>query len=171
MASDGSQDNNAVQPNGEAQERKKQISALLGDSTLRDLLIQKLTEGGHVARQNAPNQQKDTNMPGVNLFGSGGWPSFPAQLPFLPFHPQLAWGLPHNPPMAALVGSNQLPHGSALGSGQPGSSHEQGQEEKDYVDLLEEEEASELVQFEPAIDEEDTWNACETINSFIKEYL
>ena len=85
MVSDRSQDNNAVQPDGEAQERQKQIT-LLSNSTLRDLLIQKLAEGGHMARQNAHNQQKDTNMPGVNPFGSGGWLSFPAQLPFLPFH-------------------------------------------------------------------------------------
>ena len=36
------------------------------------------------------------------------------------------------------------------------------------MDLLDEDEALELVQFEPAVNE-DTWNACETINSFIKK--
>ena len=70
-----------------------------------------------------------------------------------------------------LSWKQSTPHGSALGLGQSGSSREQGQEEgeeKDYVHLLDEEEALELVQFEPAV-EEDTWNTCETINSFIKK--
>jgi len=69
------------------------------------------------------------------------------------------------------IRSNQSLHGFALGSDQPGSSRGQGQEEleEDYVDLLEEHEASELVQFEPAVDNQDSWNACDTINTFIKK--
>ena len=75
--------------------------------------------------------------------------------------------------MAARAGtSSQLPHGSALGSGQPGSSRVQGQEEgeeEDYLDLLDEDKALELVQFEPVVDNGDAWKACDTINNFIKK--
>ena len=81
-------------------------------------------------------------------------------------------GITSQPTHGRLNWKQSTPHGSTLGSGQPGSSREQGQEEGEgevYVDLLDEEEALELVQFEPAVDEEDTWNVCETINSFIKK--
>ena len=85
MAADGTQDDKHVELDGEMQERKKQISALLSDSNLRDSLIQKLTEGGHVTKQNTPNQKNDGIMLGRNPFGSGGWPAFPVQFPCIPF--------------------------------------------------------------------------------------
>jgi len=138
MVTDDSQDANGIQATEEVQEREKQVSTLLSDSTLRDMLIEKLTEGGHVAKQDTPNQQKDRFNQSGNPFGSGGWPNFPMQFPFYPF-PHPAWGSPHNPPVAAGAGSSQFPHGSALASGQPGFSRGQGQEEgedddeEDYV--------------------------------------
>jgi len=52
-----------------------------------------------------------------------------------------------------------------------GSSCGQGQEEvreDDYVDYLDEE-ALELVQFQPAVDEEESWTPCDTINIFIRK--
>ena len=85
MAADGTQDDNCVELDGETQERKKQISALLSDSNLRDSLIQKLTEGDHVAKQNTPNQKNDGIMLVGNPFGSGGWQAFPVQFPCIPF--------------------------------------------------------------------------------------
>ena len=169
MAAEGNQDDNRIELDGEAQEREKQISALLGDSTLRDSLIQKLTEGGHVTKQNTPNQKKDGSMPGGYPFGSGGWPAFPVQFPFVPYP---AWRSSYIPAVVTGAGSSQLPHGSALESGQPGSSRVQGQEEgeeEDYLDLLDEDEALELVQFEPVVDDDDAWKACDTINNFIKK--
>ena len=75
--------------------------------------------------------------------------------------------------MAAGTGSSHLPHGSALGSGQPGSSRgwsqEVGDEEENCLKLLDDEEALELVQFEPVVDEEDAWTACDTINNYVKK--
>ena len=117
MAAEGTQDDNCVELDGEAQEREKQISALLSDSKLRDSLIQKLTEGSHVVKQNTPNQKKDGIMPGGYPFGSGGWPAFLVQFPFIPFPTHPTWGASHNPPVAAGAGSSQLLHGSALGLG------------------------------------------------------
>jgi len=35
------------------------------------------------------------------------------------------------------------------------------------VDFLEEKEALELVQYRPAVDDEISWNACDTTNTFI----
>ena len=46
MAAEGSQEETHHELDGEAQEREKQISTLLSDLNLRDLLIQKLTEDG-----------------------------------------------------------------------------------------------------------------------------
>lgn len=42
-------------------------------------------------------------------------------------------------------------------------------EEEDYLDLLDEDKAPKLVHFEPAVNDEDTCNACDTINTFIKK--
>ena len=105
MATDDSQDANGIQATEEVQERDKQVSTLLSDSTLRDMLIEKFTEGGHVAKQDAPNQQRDRFNQSGNPFGSGGWPNFLMQFPFYPF-PHPAWGSPHNPPVAAGAGSS-----------------------------------------------------------------
>ena len=172
MAAEGNQDDNRIELDGETQEREKQISTLLSDSTLRDSLIQKLTEGGHVTKQNTSNQKKDGSMLGGYPFGSGGWPAFPVQFPFVPYPVHPAWGSSHIPPVAAGAGSSQLPHGSTFGSGQSGSSRVQGQEEgekEDYLDLLDEDETLELVQFELVVDDDDAWKACDTINNFIKK--
>jgi len=67
------------------------------------------------------------------------------------------------PPELAAAIYPMVPH---LGQ----TSRVQGQEkgEEDYVNLLDEE-ALELVQFEPAVDDEDTWKACDTIINFIKK--
>ena len=96
----------------------------------------------------------------------------PVRFPFVPYPAHPVWGSSHIPSVAARVGSSQLPHGSALGSGQPGSSRVQGQEEgeeEDYLDLLDKDEFLELVQFEPVVDDDDAWKACDTINNFIKK--
>ena len=106
---------------------------------MRDLLIQKLAaaEGaGHVAKQGLYTQQIDDNRgdntPGGNPFSGVGWPAFPMQFPYVTFpaHPA-AWGSSHTLPVAAGARSSHLPHGSALGSGQPWSSRGQDQEEGD----------------------------------------
>lgn len=156
-----SEGNHHPQVNIQAEE---QISTLLSDSILRYLLIQKLTNGSHGAKQSRPTKKNDGAPPGgypfcscCTPFGSGGWPPYPIQFPFVPFPTTQSWGPFHTPPVATgTIRSNQSLHGSALGSDQPGSSRGQGQEEleEDYVDLLEEHEASELVQFEPAVDDE-----------------
>ena len=178
MADKESQDNTCHDLDGGVSEREKQVSALLSDLSLRDLLIQKLTEDGHVAKQNSstqqnpPIQQNGGGTPGGNQFSAGGWTALPVHFPFLPFLTHPAWGSSYNSPVS--VGSSHLHHGSAPGLGQPGSSRGQDQEEgeeedEDRLDLLDEEEALELVQFEPAVDEKDTWNACDTINNFTKK--
>ena len=190
MAAEGSQGEIRRELDGEAQERDKQVSALLSDSVLRDLLIQKLAEGGHVAKQGSSPQQisdnrgdnqgdnrgdtRGDNTPGGNPFSGVGWPAFPMQFPYVTFPAHPAWGSSHTLPVAAGVGSSHLPHDSALGSGQPGSSCGQDQEEgdveeEDCLELLGDEEALELVQFEPAVDDEDAWTACDAINNYVKK--
>ena len=95
--------------------------------------------------------------------------SIPDAIPLRTFSPAPSVGIP---PVAAGAGSSHLPHGFALGLGQPGSSCGQGQEEgdeEDCLELLDEEEALEMVQFEPVVDEEDAWTACDTINNYVKK--
>ena len=51
-------------------------------------------------------------------------------------------------------------------TGQLGSSRLQGQgeEEEDYVNLLDEGESLELIQFDPTVEDENAWDAGEVIN-------
>jgi len=73
----------------------------------------------------------------------------------------------------------QLPSfpGSAWMSGQPGSSCTQGQDEEgddneeDVIDLLDDAEALELVQFNPSVQDESTWEAGDTINTFLEKHF
>jgi len=62
MTAEGSEGEIRRELDGEAQERDKQVSALLSDSVLRDLLIQKLAEGGHVTKQSSSPQQIGDNQ-------------------------------------------------------------------------------------------------------------
>ena len=88
------------------------VSALLSDSSLRELLIQRLTEGGHVARQSMPLNQNDGVRPEeISLSVEFG--------PHSPFVPFLTRKSPHTPP---ITGNSQLSHDSAFGSDQPGFS-------------------------------------------------
>ena len=156
MASD-SQDLGArpgsATPNEEAEERNKRVSELLDDKDLHELLIQKLQDGGHVAK----------NPTGEGM-GPGAWPQFNGQFPYFPFPPPY-WG-PTTAAVAAVTNiplPTSLPTGSASVSGQPGSSSVQGQEldneeedseveDEDILELLDEGESLELVEFDPTVE-------------------
>ena len=50
--------------------------------------------------------------------------------------------------------------------------HSQVEEnEEDVVDLLDESEALELVQFDPTVGDDNTWEAGKMINDFLQEYF
>ena len=103
--------------------------------------------------------------------GAGGlWLSFPYQFPFAtPFPP--FWPGPWNattPPMGQA-----LP-GSASFQGQPGSSSTQGQvdrEDNDVLELLDDEEAQEFKDFNPAVNNKNDWDTGEVINAFLKKHF
>ena len=101
----------AATPNEEAEECNKRVAELLDDKDLHELLIQKLQDGGHVAK----------NLTGEGM-GAGAWPQFNGQFPYFPFPPP-HWG-PTTPAIAAATNIpflTLLPTGSASVTGQPGS--------------------------------------------------
>ena len=100
---------------------------------------------------------------------------FPFAVPFPPF-----WGLTHSSPVADTPREIPL-RGSAHSQDQLGSSSSQGQageeegekeeEEEDVVDLLDESETLELVQFDPTVGGDNTWEAGEAIDDFLQKYF
>ena len=112
----------------------------------------------------------------TRTLATGNWSAFSMQFPFVLFP---FCGPFHSSPVTATPPSNpqptQLPtlYGSASSSGQLGSSHPQGQgkeaNEGDYVELLDKGELLELVQFDPTVEDENSWEAGEIINSFIEK--
>ena len=108
--------------------REKLVSDLLGDKSARDLVIEKLKEGGHMVKEPVTNGAGGYvfPMPSGSNAGSRTWPAFPMQFPFVPFPP--FWGAV-NQPVAATVTSREHVQpllGSANLQGQPGSSSVQG---------------------------------------------
>ena len=193
MVADGTV-NNPTETDEQVAEREKCISTLLADKDLRELLIQKLTDGSHVTkgitRDSTSNVETAT---GQIPTGSTNWLAFPTQFPFMPFPATLFWGPFHTSPVSGAETSNppeisrQTLHSSACLSGQPfpsrmqhqgedlsGSSRLQGQDDEideDFGELLDEEESLELVQFDPTVPDENAWEAGEIINSFIEKHF
>ena len=87
----------------QALERQKRVDALLSNKELKDLLIQKLLDGGHMSKGRAPN---DTNTERASLSTQnpyyGNWSAFPAQFAFAPF--------PTPPPWAPFQPHQRLLH-------------------------------------------------------------
>ena len=161
-------------------EREKRVDALLSDKELKELRIQKLVDGGHVAKGTSPNNT-DANQASTHQNPVyGNWSAFPTQFPFVLLPTTPFWGPFHASPATTTPPSNpqptQLPlYGSASSSGQLGSSRPQGQgeeaNEEDYVELLDEGESLESVQFDPTVEDENAWDAGEIINSFIEKHF
>jgi len=145
------------------EERDRRVAELMGDDDLRDLLIQRLQDGGHVAK-------KTTNE-------APTWPQFNGQVPFFPF-PAPFWG---TAPKDAVTNTTPQPVGSTSVSGRPGSSSAQGQEteegensegeDEDTLYLLDEGEALELMEYDPTVVSGDSWEAGEVIDTFLTKYF
>ena len=160
-------------------ERQKRIDALLSDKELKDLLIQKLLDGGHMSKGTTPNDTNAERMLSTQNPGYGNWPAFPTQFAFAPFLTPPPWAPFQTPPMTVTpINNPQLLQSSLQGSSssmdQLGSSRSQDQgeeEEEDYVDLLDEGESLELIQFDPTVEDENAWDAGEVINSFVEKHF
>ena len=176
MASDSDNNSERMTANEQLAERDKRMSELLDDVDLRDLLIQWLEDGGHVAKRAATAND--------NAAFGGPWPPPPSQFSFFPFPTVPFWG-PAMSPMTAGMNNPGLrrPTGSTSVLDQPGSSSAQGQNreqskgntnddlsDEDTIHLLDEGESLELVQFDPTV-EDGTWEAGETIDSFLEKHF
>ena len=151
-------------------QHKKAVSDLLADKGARHLMIEKLKASSHVAKESTITAF--STISGYNAGGSA-WSAFPMQFPFAaPFPP--FWGPTHTSAVADTPQEIPL-RGSARLQDQPGSSSSQGQaeedEEEDVVDLLDESEILELVQFDPTVGGDNTWEAGETINDFLQKHF
>ena len=175
MASDDNHITERQEREVEQAAREKLVADMLGDEEARSLLIQKLRESGHVEKDvtptSTPHQNPVPNHPG------GPWPAFPLQYPFAPFPASPFWGPVPPSPWGTSTSNPHTSPGSAWTSGQPGSSCTQGQEaggddhEEDVIDLLDDAEALELVQYDPSVQDENAWEASETINTFLEKHF
>jgi len=142
----------------------KFVSELLDDTETRELMIRKLREGSHVAKD-PPSTGAGrylfpftTNMfPSTNngTAGQAPWPSmfpYPITTPF----PQ-CWG----PGATVPTPGAPLP-GSASLLGQPGSAsslNQDTEEEEEDMTLLDAQEVTEFTDFDPTVMDENTWEA------------
>ena len=186
--------NSPIEADGQAADREKRVSALLADEDLRELLIQKLKEDGFVPKGTTQDSTNGVETAtGQTPTSGANWPAFPTPFPFMPFPAAPFWG-PFHTSASPVVGAgvsypseisrhylqgpaslSGLP-GSSRSQGQgaedrPGSSCSQGQGDEDVVELLDEEESLELVQFDPTVPDENAWEAGEIINSFIEKHF
>ena len=156
--------NVASQSKNEQSERQKRIAELLEDTEARDLMIQKLREGGHVAGDPlSANGGGAFTLPSTSGRGADQnlWPMVPFPFATMPF-PHV-WGPSTTIPTSV---AQPLP-GSASSLGQPGSASLLGQGaegEEDVVTLLDDKEATEFRDFDPAVPDDNTWDAGEAIN-------
>ena len=104
--------------------REEHVLELLNDGEARELLIQRLVEGGHMVNGPTapPNGGTGTLLntfpvPSRSSNGSSLWPSFPVQFPFATPFPPL-WPGPWTTTTPLM--DQSLP-GSASSQGQPGS--------------------------------------------------
>jgi len=186
--------NSPIKTDRQATERERRVSALLADKDLRVLLVQKLKEDGFIPKGTTWDSMKGVKTATGQIPTSGAnWPAFPTPFPFMPFPAAPFWG-PFHTSASPVVGTGvsypskiscQYLQGSAPLSSLPGSSRSQGQgvedrpssscsqsqEDEDFVELLDEEESLELVQFDPTIPDKNAWEAGEIINSFIEKHF
>jgi len=165
----------ADQGGNEQLELQKRVSELLEDAEARDLMIQRLREGGHVAGD-PPNAGVTTfavpstsfTLPSTSTSGASNspWPMLPFPFATMPF-PQF-WGPSATVPTSV---AQSLP-GSASSLGQPGSASSLGQgtegEEEDVVALLDDEEATEFPNFDPTVPDDSAWDAGEAITAYLE---
>ena len=186
MASDNEVIPKAGVTNGDSTERDKRVMELLDDQDLRSLLIQCLEDGGHMVKKSTETNAEKPQ--------GGPWQPFNGQFPFFPYPIPPYWGapttLPVAPPAPAYDSQQQPPVGSTSVVGQPlrgstsvlgrtGFSSAQGQEngedssveDKDTIQLLEEGESLELVQYDPTVKDNKRWDAGDTINKFLEKHF
>jgi len=171
MASKGSSNVVVVPKENGQSEREKRVTELLDDAEAREMMIQNLREGGHVARDPPANSGAAPFMFPPSSIGATGhnpWAMFPFPIATTPF-PQF-WTPPQSAPTG--VGQQALP-GSASSLGQPGSASSLGQgeegEDEDAVRLLDAEEATEFANFNPTIPDDSIWEAGDVINSYLEK--
>lgn len=122
---------NHIENDEQASERERRVAVLLADKDLKDLLIQRLSDDGHVLNGTTQNNVKTTT--GQMPAGNAHWPAFPTQFPFMSFPANPFWGPFHTSPVSGTGMNNppgisrKVPQGSTHLSGQPGSSRSQGQ--------------------------------------------
>ena len=128
--------------------------------------------------------KKEINQSISNATFNAFWPPMPGQFPLFPFSTVPFWG-PATMPMTA--GRNCDPEPQRLTGftsvlDQPSSSNVQGQgaqgqsrdydaSDEDAIQLLDEEEALELVQFNPTVNDGAAWKAGVTIDSFLEKHF
>lgn len=184
---------------GGQDDQAQQIDRLLQDPSTKAMLLERLvgkqTPRGTTAFPNPPcltpsgtNETGDTSRASTANPMANAWPppcppwwfQIPPYFPFPPAPVQ-----PLAPPHAGTALSSSLPSCSGSsnpGAGRPGSSRKrhlsydassssQGSEEEDAVTLLSDSEALELVEFDPAVQPEDSWEAPAVIKTFLDKHF
>ena len=161
-------------------EWEKRIGDILGDEETRKLMIQKLKDSGHVEKDVVPGRPRAGRnpLPSGPQMDNEMCQLFQYNFPSLCFPLTLLTGTCR---LFTLVHRERNPYpspGSTWMSGQPGSSRMQGHEveadiveEDDIIDLLDDAEALEFIQFDPSVQDKNAWEAGEVINAFLDDEI
>ena len=140
----------------------QELDAILGDPRKKEALIRKMGLGTEDARDSSRNLTSSGKS-------TGCWPTYPPGPCWPTFFPPFPYPGPGVP----------VPNwGEGRGTERGWSSREDGAgpsalrtEDEDFVDLLDEEEALELVEFDPKVDAKDTWPPPKSMKTFLEKHF
>jgi len=151
----------------DAEERRKKIDELLKDSEARAALLQRLSGSAVEGLQAFP--------PSLTLSGTAagsGWPAFPFPTPFGPFPGFSPFWPPQPDQGVRQEDATQHVIGGASSTPEDNDHQVLGTEQDDdVIDYLSDGEALELLEFDPRVSLEDTWEANKTMSEFLEKHF
>ena len=191
MASDASEQQDESTP------FEERIEALLSDPARKSLILQKLglddlanqdpvNSEGTEDRVNRPTMETLANLTPSGKSAGASWPQVPAPFwmaPFFPANPTApgsgcGYGPMFAPPGFYPPGLGMQPDNRAgPESEEPGPSDsgarsaEKSHDVEDAIDLLDESEALEMVEFDPSVSPKDSWELPRSMVSFLEKHF
>jgi len=172
MATEQSQNDNSSDSQN-TEELQKKIDEFLMDPATRTALLEKLTP--QLTAQNTGTREGAVPFPYPTLSGTSagsGWPVFPVPFPLAP--------APGFPPFwgrhADAAGEQSTPSTNNEDVSDPpafeaGSSGLQNTSDEDIIEPLGDAEALELVEFDPAVESEESWIPPQPILAFVEKHF
>ena len=178
--SDEEADGRTVPQPKEQPSLEDQMDVILNDPNLKAALLLKMGLGDSDGNKTSgkPNANREDGHLTPSGKSTGGWPAYP---PFWPPYPYPPAPFPGYPPFTSQgtadarqsrgTGSRPLrdepgPSGLATSGGMTVTD-----DDEDAIELLDEAEALELVEFDPCVEPKDSWQAPTSITSFLDKHF